>query len=92
MNLVKYEIYMEVEHDYVSYKGTSWIVDKWVDSKGNVWYKEIWRENWTKSLMYALDKVSKDGSTLEYVWGYNDFPTEADLNTSNSNYKIYYSQ
>lgn len=44
--------------------GTLFVVDKWTDSDGNIWYKAIWRERWSgNAFYYELDKISDDGNT-----------------------------
>jgi len=43
---------------------------------------------------FALEKISKDGNVKEFVWRYNNFPSEDDLNSKNLDvhYRIFYRQ
>ena len=61
--------------------GTLFVVDKWTDSDGNIWYKAIWRERWSgNAFYYELDKISDDGNTWEWMYSRaEDFPSESDL-------------
>jgi hypothetical protein len=89
-----YDIYMLATNKTPNYRGSRIIVDKWLDSKGNTWYKIYNRENWTDKAIWALERVNKDGKFKEYVWSHIDFPSEADLNSKNAaaNYGIMYRQ
>ena len=80
--------------DKVPFKGTSAIVDKWTDSKGNIWYKTYDRDPDTRRAYLCLYKISADKTVLESVWSYTDFPGEDDLNLKNTDfyYRIYHRQ
>jgi len=43
------------------------ILDKWLDSKGNVWYREHWESSHFGSKGYAMGKISNSGNTLEVI-------------------------
>ena len=73
-----------------TYPGTYILVDKWTDSEGNIWYKEYVRERHGMNPHFELDKISKDGTVWEYVFGYNDFPKADTMNSKNPYYRIYY--
>jgi beta-lactamase regulating signal transducer with metallopeptidase domain len=82
---------------YVTDKETSMkfsftIVDKWSDSEGNIWYKTYEITNNDYSIIYTLNKISNDATVFEYVDNVGDFPTRADLNKTNYNYRIRYRQ
>jgi hypothetical protein len=83
-----------MDQKYLSWKGTSTIVDKWTDAEGNIRYKEYDRDPDTRRAYLCLYKISADKTALESVWSYTDFPAEDDLNSKNSDfyYRIYYRQ
>ena len=89
-----YDVFMIATYKTLSFKGSGIIVDKWTDAEGNTWYKNYNREDWTTKGFFALEKISKDGNVKEFVWRYNDFPSEDDLNSKNldMHYRIYYKQ
>jgi hypothetical protein len=66
------------------------LVEKWTDSKGNTWYKELEQRLGGKS--FHLCRVSKDGNTLEKIWRSAGFPTESDMNPKFPNYWIFHRQ
>jgi len=73
--------------------GTYEIVEKWIDSEGNTWYKRhIWEGAKVEGhpVGYDLDKFSNSGNVWEYIESGADFPTEIDKN--HSQYRIYYRQ
>jgi len=69
------------------------IVEKWIDSEDNIWYKmHVW---WGVKVegepgSYKLDKFSNSGKVWEHVEISGDFPTEMDEN--HTQYHIYYRQ
>ena len=87
-----WESYAKVESTTHMYKGTFQIMDKWTDSKGNTFCKTIVRYEGYTDIGYELDRISKDGSTLDYAFSSFDFPLESDLNPENAYYRIYYRQ
>jgi hypothetical protein len=86
-----YEGYGRINDTNPYARGTSMIVDKWTDSKGNIWVKEYERETWTLRPIFMLDRISNSGNVFEYVWSQEDFPKEADFESKNAmyNYCIY---
>ena len=67
------------------------IANKWIDSKGNIYYTtrnfaEIY-PGWT----FSLYKINNSGKNLEYDWSFNDYPKEIDPQKSGE-YHIYYRQ
>jgi hypothetical protein len=80
--------------DKVPFKLTSAIIDKWIDSQGNFWFKSYDREIDSSRAMLCLYKINADKLILENVWSYSDFPSEDDLNSKNQDfyYRIYYRQ
>jgi hypothetical protein len=85
------EEYHRVSDKNTSNKFTYTLVEKWEDADGNVWYKELDQTQGGK-LWYLIDRISKDGTTLESAMGYSDFPKESDLNPSTAGYRIYHRQ
>ena len=64
------------------------IVDSWMDSDGNKYYKvDVVRYTLDE---YELWRINETDSVWEYVWSLNDYPTEIDPN--HYNYRIYYRQ
>ncbi len=62
--------------------GSSIIVERWVDERGDVWYRELRRASPGNSFAdYArvLDRVSGDGQVLESVTGTSAWPVPSDL-------------
>jgi len=84
-----YEGYEKVDSTFAS-PGTFIIVDKWTDSEGNIWYKEYVRNRGYINATFELDKISKDGTVWELVFGYNGFPTADKMNPKNPYYRIFY--
>jgi hypothetical protein len=100
-----YEIYPLVENLTASQTGTFILVDKWIDTEGNTWYKDYVRD--ASHVMFELDKISNNGTIWEYVYysqafptedqmspdgPSQDFPTEDQMNPDGPNYHIYYRQ
>ena len=70
--------------------GTFFIVDKWTDPEGNIWYKDHERYRNSMSVRFYLIKINNNKGVMEAVWSYNDFPSQ--LDPKNVNYVIYYRQ
>jgi len=68
-------------------KFTFILVEKWTDSKGNTWYKELEQAKGAKN--YLLCRISKDGTTLEQIYRSTGFPMESDLSPKHPNYWIF---
>ncbi len=85
-------IYKKVDSLYPILEATLYIVEKWNDSEGNLWYMSIWRDEYTTNFYHELDKISKDGKTWESVYTTTEFPSESDLTPDNDRYRIYYRQ
>ena len=68
--------------------GTLKLIEKWVDSKGNIYYKT--RSDQPAHPVYELNKISNAGTVLEYIQNYKDYPTEIDPN--DLEYRIYFRQ
>ena len=100
-----WEIYPLVGNLTAVHTGTFILVDKWIDTEGNTWYKDYVRDSW--HVMFELDKISNNGTIWEYVYydfpyltkdqmspddPSQDFPTEDQMNPDGPNYHIYYRQ
>ena len=69
------------------------IIDKWTDSEGNIWYKiirEFGEKAYGEKPYYELHKISNSGLIWEYVFSFDNYPTEIDSN--HPYYLIYYRQ
>ena len=76
---LEYKQYLEV---------TFTIVDSWMDSDGNKYYKvDIVRGI---NLSYELWRINETDSVFEYVWSEIEYPSEIDPN--HLNYRIHYRQ
>ena len=68
------------------------ITNKWVDSKGIVWYtyrfKMLYGSIWT----YVLVKISDSGKALEFAEAGSDYPTEVNPDNAMYRYQILYRQ
>jgi hypothetical protein len=67
------------------------IADKWTDTDGNIWYKVFNQEAGplSGSTWFTLNKLSENGTVIEFVWDYRKFPTEIDMNPVAINHRIY---
>ena len=88
------EEYNNIADNNSSYQDTFFLVDKWTDSEGNIWYKVYAQNGQMKSGLFGLVKISKGGTVFESIntlypmmW-----PTVADMNQDNPQYRIYYRQ
>lgn len=71
-------------------RGTSTIVEKWVDAEGAVWYKEFCRVDWSsRTVFFRLIKLSDDARKWESVQSTIDFPTPGDLSANDRREKGY---
>ena len=83
------EMATHTELEYKQYDEVTFtIVDSWMDSDGNKYYKvDVVRYTLDE---YELWRINETDSVWEYVWSLNDYPTEIDPN--HFNYRIYYRQ
>ena len=73
-----------------AYTGKYTAIDSWHDRKGNLWVKSTFVDDDTHDLAYVLEKISKDGLTMEWVWSMADYPAE--MSPIAGTYAIYYRQ
>jgi hypothetical protein len=75
-------------------RGTSTIVDKWVDDEGAVWYKEFCRVDWSsRTFFFRLIRISDDARKWESVQSTIDFPSPEDLSADDhreKGYRVFY--
>ena len=86
------EEYREVSHETPAYKFTFTIVEKWSDSKGNVWYKTFNRHNASILNVFWITKIINNGTVYESVYNEGEFLSKDELNVDHFNYLIYYRQ
>ena len=83
------ETYDLISDKNPSQKYTFFLVDKWTDVDGYIWYKEFCQFFGGRRCC-CLIRISQDGKVREEVVGNIDFPTKID--PSSSKYSIYYRQ
>ena len=72
----RWEEYKQVTNEIRCDWGKATILDKWVDSKGNVWYKTHWESSHLGWKGYAMGKISNSGNTLESIQASESYPIE----------------
>lgn len=72
----KWEGYYQVTNTIHADWGETIILDKWLDSKGTVWYRTHWESLYSGAKGYAMGKISNSGNTLEVIWASEDYPIE----------------
>ena len=89
-----YEVFRRAEDQKATIVGCSTLVEKWQDRQGDVWYKEFDRTSTLPEGFYVLNRISKNGTVLEYVESRSAFPTEEDLTSKKAvlGYWILYRQ
>lgn len=81
------EGFKQVSDETAAAKFTFILVEKWTDSKGNTWYKELEQAKGAKN--FLLCRIRKDGTTLEQIYRSSGFPAEGDMSPSYPNYWIF---
>jgi hypothetical protein len=71
------EAYTRREDESPADRYTYILVEKWQDSEGNVWYKEL-NQSVNGGHYFWLIRISKAGAVLEAIYDLNDFPREMD--------------
>ena len=71
----KFERFRYAESKVPYREGIYKIAEKWTDSHGNNFYK-IQKVDELDIETKSLFKISKSGKSLEFVWGYYEYPTE----------------
>jgi hypothetical protein len=88
-----YEVYGEVTSTEPGNWGEITLLDKWVDSKGNVWYRAKSETLYFSHMYYEMGKISDSGNTWEYIWAGEDYPIEEwEPDRFEYNYRIRYRQ
>ncbi len=81
------ENFHQVADEKASSRATFILVEKWIDAKGNTWYRVLEQALGGKG--YVLSKISKDGKMIEQIWRSSGFPAESDLTPQYPNYWTY---
>jgi len=89
----RWEEYKKVTNEIKCDWGKATILDKWLDSKGNVWYRTHFESLYLGSKGYAVGKISNAGNTLESIYASESYPIEEwEPDRFEYNYQIYYRQ
>ena len=85
------ETFNKVDDRVPSTRATFTLVDKWEDSGGNIWYREFRREtvNHASRIVFCLDRISQNGTVMESVFEFGEFPLEEDIDPRNPRYRVY---
>ena len=88
-----YENYGQLTSTKPGNWGKVTIIDKWVDSKGNVWYRSQWEILYLGTKGNEMGKISDSGNTWEYIWA-SEYTSieEWEPDKFEYNYRIYYRQ
>ena len=76
-----WEWYYDITGTIPNAKGISTILDHWIDSKGDIWYKASW-ESTPGSVFavipngYEMGKISNSGNTWELIFTLGESPIE----------------
>ena len=82
-----YFAYTKIEDTRFLVSGKIELIEKWTDSKGNIFCK-IRSDQFGTHLMYELKKISNSGTVCEHVESDKDYPTE--INPNDETYRIHY--
>ena len=75
------------------YEGVEFVItNKWIDSKGNVWFTTRNKVDFHSLWFYMLIKISDSGKTLEFAEAGSDYPTEINPDNITYRYQILYRQ
>lgn len=91
-----WEAYPKITSTTRSWWGTSTILDHWIDSKGNIWYKFHWEQREDIDIPrvgFQMGKISNSGNSWEFILSYGPDPLE-EWEPDNIRYDhlIFYSQ
>ena len=86
------EAYRLATDQYPDTRRAFYIMDKWTDSEGIIWYKVTWQLRGSPTMRFYLVKINKSEGSWEEVWTYKDFPSESDLIPEHVEYGIWYRQ
>ena len=88
----RFEFYNEATHDIPSVAGRALIMERWIDSKGDIWYKS--RAEVYNTTQYEIGKISDSGNTREIIVSSMDLTMEdwQPDNPIKGIYGIYYLQ
>ena len=86
------ESFGRVTAQHPNFQRVFYIMDKWTDSEGIIWYKVTWQLRGSPTMRFYLVKINKSEGSWEEVWTYKDFPSESDLTPEHVEYGIWYRQ
>ncbi len=88
------EVFGTLTSTTVCWKDKITIQDKWLDSKGTIWYREYWEViTPTVAKDYEMGKIYDSGNTREFLWVSEDYPIEEwEPDRFEYNHRIYYRQ
>ena len=81
-----------VTAQYPNIRRVFYIMDKWTDSEGIIWYKVTWQLRGSPNMRFYIVKINVKEGSWEDIWSYKDFPSESDLTPEHVKYEIYYRQ
>ena len=89
----RWEDYYSVDNLIAIDWGKTTIIEKRLDSKGNVWYRTHFESLGTGATGYTMGKISNSGNTLEVIWASESYPIEEwEPDRFEYNYQIHYRQ
>jgi hypothetical protein len=86
------EIFRLVSDQNIDDRAVFYIMDKWTDPEGNIWYKVTWQFKGATKIIFELTKINENEGSWERVWSYKDFLSESDLTPEHVLYGIRYRQ
>jgi hypothetical protein len=89
--------YMQIEDNVAIFESNVQLVEKWIDTDGNVWYKilgNVISGAYQGTKWQSLEKISKAGTVREWVakivtaFADDNYPSA--ISASDNDYRIYY--
>jgi hypothetical protein len=86
------ETFNKADDRVPSARATFTLVDKWTGTGGDIWYREFRRETGGRAarIIFCLDRVSGDGTVMESVYEFGEFPLEEDMDPRNPRYRVFF--
>ena len=85
------ENYYKMTDDSCSHRNTFILIRRWEDAEGNTWYTDLEQIS-NGYRVYTVNRISRDGKTYELMIYPEGLPEEYGMDSSASNYRIYYRQ
>ena len=73
------EAYSSANDTEPMFTSESLISHKWTDAKGNIWYKNQYKQKMDSG--FVLSRISESGKMLEFVFSQWEYPTELDISS-----------